>query len=164
VFALIWLTSKRDLGWRKRRLIIAVAGTTLAFALTLLLSGFRHGIDVEADRTVRALGADVFIVRDGVSGPFTTIAQLPDSTAEDVRRVSGVLAADAIVSVRHSIESEPITTSMSWEPVLVGSACPHPPWAGAPGAAARRCSTPAPAARLATVYALADRPSSSSAS
>ena len=103
--ALVLLTSRRDLSWRKRRLAIAVAGTTLAFALTLLLSGFREGIDVEAARTVRTLGADSFLVRSGVSGPFTTVSLLEGSLAADVAAVPGVVAASPIVSVRHAIDS-----------------------------------------------------------
>lgn len=108
-FSLVWLTSRRNLGWRRRRFVIAVVGTTLAFALTLLLSGFRDGINVEVARTVRALGADRFVVRDGVSGPFTTIAQVPASLADDLSGAPGVRRADPIVSVRHSIESSPVT-------------------------------------------------------
>jgi putative ABC transport system permease protein len=107
--SLVWLTSRRNLGWRRRRFVIAVVGTTLAFALTLLLSGFRDGINVEVARTVRALGADRFVVRDGVSGPFTTIAQVPASLADDLAVVAGVRRADPMVSVRHSLETSPLT-------------------------------------------------------
>jgi putative ABC transport system permease protein len=122
----VWLTSSRDLGWRKRRLVIAVAGTTLAFALTLLLSGFRHGIDVEADRTVRALGADAFIVRGGVSGPFTTVAQVPMELADRLAGAGEVTRADPIVSVRHSIESAPITDVYLVGARPGGLGMPHP--------------------------------------
>jgi putative ABC transport system permease protein len=103
--ALVLLTSRRDLSWRRRRLAIAVAGTTLAFALALLLSGFREGIDVEASRTVDTLGADTFIVRAGASGPFTTVALLDAAVASDIGRAPGVTAASPIVSVRHAIDS-----------------------------------------------------------
>ena len=82
--ALIWLASRRDLGWRRRRFVIAVAAITLVLALTLLLSGFRDGIDVETARTVRALGGDAFVVREGVSGPFTTVSQLDEGVAATV--------------------------------------------------------------------------------
>jgi putative ABC transport system permease protein len=109
VTSLVWLSSRRNLGWRRRRFVIAVAGTTLAFALTLLLSGFRDGIDVEATRTVRALGGDLFVVKDGVSGPFTTIAQVPAEVAVTLASGPGVRRADPVVSVRHAIESSPVT-------------------------------------------------------
>ena len=107
--ALIWLASRRDLGWRRRRFVIAVAAITLVLALTLLLSGFRDGIDVETARTVRALGGDAFVVREGVSGPFTTVSQLDTDVAETVASFPGVDRADPIVSIRHAIESAPVT-------------------------------------------------------
>jgi putative ABC transport system permease protein len=107
--ALVWLASRRDLGWRRRRFVIAVAAITLVLALTLLLSGFRDGIDVETARTVRALGGDAFVVREGVSGPFTTVSQLDETVAETVASFPGVERADPIVSIRHAIESSPVT-------------------------------------------------------
>ena len=107
--SLVWLVSRRDLGWRRRRFVIAVAAITLVLALTLLLSGFRDGIDVETARTVRALGGDTFIVREGVSGPFTTVSQLPADVAGTVASFPGVRRADPIVSIRHAIESSPVT-------------------------------------------------------
>lgn len=89
--------------------MIAVAAITLVLALTLLLSGFRDGIDVETARTVRALGGDAFVVREGVSGPFTTVSQLGEDVAETVAGFPGVRRADPIVSIRHAIESSPVT-------------------------------------------------------
>lgn len=102
----MWLTSRRDLGWRKRRLAITIVGTTLAFALTLLLSGWRDGIDVEADRTVRTLGADFFVIRTGVNGPFTSVALIDESVAYTLAVAPGVQEAAPIVTVRHTIESD----------------------------------------------------------
>jgi len=109
VSSLVWLASRRDLGWRRRRFVIAVGAITLVLALTLLLSGFRDGIDVETARTVKAMGGDVFVVREGVSGPFTTVSQLDDDVADVVAAAPGIRRADAIVSVRHAIESVPVT-------------------------------------------------------
>jgi putative ABC transport system permease protein len=109
VTSLVWLVSRRDLGWRRRRFVIAVAAITLVLALTLLLSGFRDGIDVETARTVRALGGDTFVVREGVSGPFTTVSQLGPDVADVVLSFPGVRRADPIVSIRHAIESSPVT-------------------------------------------------------
>ena len=89
--------------------MIAVAAITLVLALTLLLSGFRDGIDVETARTVRALGGDAFVVREGVSGPFTTVSQLDQAVADTVASLPGVQRADPIVSIRHSIDSPTVT-------------------------------------------------------
>jgi putative ABC transport system permease protein len=109
VTSLIWLASRRDLGWRRRRFVIAVGAITLVLALTLLLSGFRDGIDVETARTVRALGGDAFVVREGVAGPFTTVAQLGPDAVDAVAGLPGVRQADPIVTIRHAIDSSPVT-------------------------------------------------------
>jgi len=108
VSSLVWLASRRDLGWRRRRFVIAVGAITLVLALTLLLSGFRDGIDVETARTVKAFGGDAFVVREGVSGPFTTVSQLSDDVTA-IAEAPDVLRADPIISVRHAIESAPVT-------------------------------------------------------
>ncbi len=109
LMSLIWLTSRRDLSWRRRSLVIAVCGTSLVFALALLLWGFREGLDVEASRTVRSLGADAFVVDEAVAGPFTSLAQLDASLADRIGELEGVTDAAPIVSIRHSIESSPVT-------------------------------------------------------
>lgn len=105
----MWLASRRDLGWRRRRLVMAVGATTLVLAITLLLSGFRDGFDVETFRTVGALSGTGFVVREGMSGPFTTVAQLDEALASEVSRQPGVTRAAPIVSIRHAIESSPTT-------------------------------------------------------
>ena len=131
--ALVWLSSRRNLGWRRRRFVITVVGTTLAFALTLLLSGFRDGVDVEATRTIRALGGNAFVVKDGVSGPFTTIAQVPAGLADELAGRPEVRGADPVVSVRHAIESAPVT-----DVYLVGA---RPGGLGMPPVARGRAAT-----------------------
>ena len=53
----------RDLQWRKRRFVIAIVGTGLVFAMTLVLTGLANGFRVEATRTVDSLGVDAFSSR-----------------------------------------------------------------------------------------------------
>jgi len=55
VSSLVWLASRRDLGWWRRRFVIGVGAITLVLALTLPLSGFRDGIDVETAWTGQRL-------------------------------------------------------------------------------------------------------------
>jgi putative ABC transport system permease protein len=107
VSSLVWLASRRDLGWRRRRLVMAVGATTLVLAITLLLSGFRDGFDVETSRTVGAFGGTGFVVRDGTSGPFTSVAQLDEALASEINRHPGVTRAAPVVSIRHAIETSP---------------------------------------------------------
>ena len=106
---LVWLTSRRDLRYRRRRLVIAVVATTMAFALTLLLSGFRDGIDLEVEHTLAALSSDAFLVQAGARGPFTTTVQVDTRAESEVLGIPGVEDGAAVVTVRHSIESPPIT-------------------------------------------------------
>ena len=63
----------RDLQWRKRRFVIAIVGTGLVFAMTLVLTGLANGFRVEATRTVDSLGVDAFLVKTGATGPFLPV-------------------------------------------------------------------------------------------
>ncbi len=59
------IAALRDLQWRRRRFAIAVVGTGLVFAMTLVLTGLANGFRVEAQRTVDALGLDAFMIKAG---------------------------------------------------------------------------------------------------
>lgn len=107
VTGLAWLASSRDLRWRWRRFLIGVAGTALTLAITLLLSGFREGFDLEAATSVRNLGADGFVVRAGAPGPFTTVSVLDAGAAGAIAALAGVKRADPVVTARHAIDTEP---------------------------------------------------------
>jgi putative ABC transport system permease protein len=60
----------RDMQWRRRRFVIAIASTGLVFAMTLVLTGLANGFRVEAQRTVDSMGVDAFVVKAGAAGPF----------------------------------------------------------------------------------------------
>lgn len=99
----MWMLSLRDLEWRRRRFIIAVAATALIFSLTLLMTGVSAGLDHEVTRIVRSFGADRWLVADGATGPFTTTRPLPDASVEQVAAVAGVHAAAPLILFRGSI-------------------------------------------------------------
>lgn len=67
----------RDLQWRKRRFVIAIVGTGLVFAMTLVLTGLANGFRVEAVRTVDSLGLDGYLVKSGATGPFLGSSAFP---------------------------------------------------------------------------------------
>ncbi len=67
----------RDLQWRKRRFVIAIVGTGLVFAMTLVLTGLANGFRVEATRTVDSLGLDSYLVKSGATGPFLGSSAFP---------------------------------------------------------------------------------------
>ena len=45
----VLIAALRDLQWRRRRFIIAIVGTGVVFAMTLVLTGLANGFRVEAD-------------------------------------------------------------------------------------------------------------------
>lgn len=90
----MWWITLRDLLWRARRLAVGVLGTALVFALTLVLGGVGSALNGEADRAVQAVGADAWVVRAGVSGPFSSLSTLPDTVIDQVARAPGVVQAD----------------------------------------------------------------------
>lgn len=69
----------RDLQWRRRRFLIAVLGTAVVFALTLVLTGLANGFRDEAERTVSALGFDSFLIPTGAAGPFLGASPFPEA-------------------------------------------------------------------------------------
>jgi putative ABC transport system permease protein len=87
----------RDLQWRKRRFVIAIIGTGLVFAMTLVLTGLANGFRVEADRTVDSLGLDSYLIKSGAAGPFVGSSPFSPSALASVARAPGVAAAVPMV-------------------------------------------------------------------
>ena len=71
------IAALRDLQWRKRRFAIAIVGTGLVFAMTLVLTGLANGFRVEATRTVDSLQLDAFLVKSGATGPVLGSSAFP---------------------------------------------------------------------------------------
>ncbi len=97
------LTTLRDLQWRLRRFVIAGVGAAMVFALTLVLAGLSSSFQAEAGRVVDAIGADAWVVPAGVDGVFTTLSVVPVSTAAEVARQPGVIRADPIIVLHHTV-------------------------------------------------------------
>ncbi len=87
----------RDLQWRRRRFVIAIIGTSLVFAMTLVLTGLSNGFRVEADNTVDALGFDTYLVRSGPAGPFIGSPPFPQAEVATAARLPGVSAAAPLI-------------------------------------------------------------------
>lgn len=87
----------RDLQWRRRRFVIAIVGTSLVFAMTLVLTGLSNGFRVEADKTVDDLGFDNYLVKSGPAGPFIGSPPFPLSEVAMTTRIPGVSAAVPLV-------------------------------------------------------------------
>lgn len=102
----LWLAGFRDLQWRRRRFVIAVLGTSLVFALTLLLSGFLSTFDTEVHRTTKLFGADGYVVPVGRLGPFTGSAPMPADAATAVAALPGVSVADPVITMLQTTDQK----------------------------------------------------------
>src|SRR6476469_913263 len=87
----------RDLQWRRRRFVITIVGTSLVFAMTLVLTGLSNGFRVEANDTVDALGFDTYLVTSGPAGTFIGSPPFPQREVAVTARISGVTAAAPLV-------------------------------------------------------------------
>jgi putative ABC transport system permease protein len=92
----------RDLQWRARRFALGVAATSLVFSMTLLLAGLVRGFGDEIDHTVASFHADAWVVRKGVSGPFTAASPVSDIARVQLLQEPGVRAAEPVVIFRHT--------------------------------------------------------------
>lgn len=72
----------RDLQYRSRRVALVTILVALVLTLLYLMTGLVNHLQNEPAHAVDAIGADVWIVAEGVSGPFTSVSVLP-ATMED---------------------------------------------------------------------------------
>src|SRR5258708_2209379 len=87
------IAALRDMQWRKRRFVIATLSTAIIFAMTLVLTGLANGFRVEAEKTVDALGVDLFLVKAGASGPFVGATPFAPVDLPGIAATQGVVAA-----------------------------------------------------------------------
>jgi putative ABC transport system permease protein len=94
----VLIAALRDLQWRRRRFMIAIVGTSVLFAMTLVLTGLSHGFAVEAEDTVDDIGVDLWMIPTGVAGPFLGASPFAAATASAAVRIDGVTAAVPLIS------------------------------------------------------------------
>ena len=104
---MMWQATLRDLQWRRRRFMIAITGTALVFAMSLLMSGLAASVTLETDRALDTIGADVWVVQEGASGPFTAFSPIAATDADRVAAVPGITRADPIIYVHQTIGDVP---------------------------------------------------------
>ncbi|HEU5302914.1 MAG TPA: hypothetical protein VFW06_11825 [Acidimicrobiia bacterium] len=68
----MWLVSARDLQFRLRRFLIAVAVTALVFAIAVVIDGVKRSAERQGPRIVASFRADAWVVDAGAAGPFAT--------------------------------------------------------------------------------------------
>ena len=111
---MMWQATLRDLQWRRRRFLIAITGTALVFAMSLLMSGLSASFTLETDASARvARRATSGSCKEGASGPFTAFSPIPATDAERVAAVDGITAAQtrSSTSTRPSVTSRRTSTS-----------------------------------------------------
>ena len=96
----MWRVSIQDLLHRRRRFLLAVAATGLAFGMSLLMQGFVTHLAWESRHMVGLFGADEWVVADGGTGPFTTMTFVDASVVDELRTQPGVRRADPFVQAR----------------------------------------------------------------
>ena len=100
-----WMLALRDLQWRRKRFAIAIVGTALVFAMTLLLSGLASSFRTEATRTIDALRVDAWVVRSGITGPFTAMSTIPSDAWRAVLDSPTVQAASPLLVMHQSLSA-----------------------------------------------------------
>ncbi len=103
----MWLISRCDLVFRRRRFVVAVLVTALVFGMALVFDGVKRSVRNEVPRTVEMFGADRWVVPDGVTGPFTTTAVFPADVAEGIADDPGVRRASPVVLSRSVARVDP---------------------------------------------------------
>ena len=103
----MWLISRSDLVFRRRRFVIAVLVTALVFGMALLFDGMKRAVQNEVPRTVGMFDADAWVVPEGVTGPFTTTSVFPSTVADQLASASGVERASPVVLSRAVAHVDP---------------------------------------------------------
>jgi len=100
----MWTITLRDLQFRRRRFAIAILGTGIVFAMTLIMSGMSGGFRTETRNVIGAVGADAWIIRSGTAGPFTAFATATPQLAAQVAKSPGVTRAELAVVGRRTMQ------------------------------------------------------------
>jgi putative ABC transport system permease protein len=107
----VFLLTLRDLQYRAVRFSIAIVGTALVFSMALIMSGVYEGFQREPKITIEAIGADTWVIKDGVTGAFTSTSTIAAKTADDLR-ARGADRADPILIARSTIDAGGQTTDV----------------------------------------------------
>lgn len=100
----MFLLTLRDLQYRAVRFAIAIVGTSLVFAMVLLMAGLSAQFRREPQTTVEAVGGQTWIIPEGVTGAFTSGATMPAELSDELVD-AGASRADPVVVVRHTASS-----------------------------------------------------------
>lgn len=132
----MWRITLRDLQFRRRRFAIATAAVALVFAINLLLAGIDASFRNEVVRTVRSMGADLWVVPAGVAGPFTASTPMSSADVDAVASAPAVQRASPVALLHYATAERPprdvnligFTPGGLGSPTVVAGRTPSRPW------------------------------------
>jgi putative ABC transport system permease protein len=89
----MFLMTLRDLQFRARRVGVVTVLVALVLTLLYLMTGLVNQLQNEPSDTVAGIGANEWIVAEGVSGPFTAVSVLPLTLRESLGDVHPVVVS-----------------------------------------------------------------------
>ena len=108
------LLTFRDLVYRRTRFIVVIVLGAVVFALLFVMTGLVEQFNLEPADTVDAIGADTWVLPEGVTGPFTALSAVPAAAADLVVAEN----AAPVVTSRSSVIDEPGAEAV--EVILLG--------------------------------------------
>jgi putative ABC transport system permease protein len=103
------LLTFRDLVFRRTRFLVVVVLGAVVFALLFVMTGLVEQFNREPLDTVDAIGADNWVVPEGVSGPFTALSAAPVAWTDQVTASN----TDAAVISRSSLSTAADATAVA---------------------------------------------------
>jgi putative ABC transport system permease protein len=93
------LLTVRDLVYRRTRFLVVVVLGAVVFGLLFVMTGLVEQFNREPIDTVEAIGADNWVVPEGISGPFTALSAAPVGWLDQVdaeRRSAAVVSRSSL--------------------------------------------------------------------
>ncbi len=96
--------ARRNLLADKVKLLAALGGVTLAIVLILVVQSLYQGVRRETSSFINALPGDLWVVQQGTTSLVLSDSQLPETAADDIRTIAGVMAVDSLYGRLMSFE------------------------------------------------------------
>ena len=132
----MWLLTLRDLQYRRVRLIVVVLLASVVMALLFVMTGLVNQFNLEPYDATESIGAEHWVLADGVSGPFTSAGTLPlavGATLDDAAPVvvaRGTMSGDGSDDTTEVVvvggEQAQLSTTMSAGSIVEGRAVAGP--------------------------------------
>jgi len=108
------LLTFRDLVYRRTRFVVVIVLGAVVFALLFVMTGLVEQLHTEPYDTVEAIGAEAWVVPEGIAGPFTALSAAPAASVDVVEAENKA----AVVTSRSGLVDEPGAEAV--EVILVG--------------------------------------------